>query len=135
MELTKCEISELLDMIQEEEDILARIVKESEAKTKKMREELRFRMTSIKQKELAGKLAIATIKQVKKAAVSDWDGVMKYVKDHDAFDILQRRISPAAAQARVDAGEVIDGLTIVPGDELMITKIKPKGTTPRKDLL
>lgn len=133
MELTKCDIKELLDMVQTEKDKLDALTKMYEDRIKKLRYELQLRMANLGQRELTGTKAKAVIKPVKNVTVSDWDDVQKYVKTHDAFDILQRRISPAAAQARVDAGEDIPGLLIVPADELMITKIKTKD--PKKELL
>lgn len=44
--------------------------------------------------------------------VEDWDVVMQFVNRYMAFDILQRRISPAQLQARIDAGAEIEGVTI-----------------------
>jgi Gp157 protein len=133
MELTKCDIHELLDLIQTEKDKLDALTKMYEDRIEKLRYELQLRMANLGQRELTGTKAKAVIKRVKNVAVSDWDDVQKYVKTHDAFDILQCRISPAAAQARIDAGEVIPGLTVAPGDKLMITKIKTKD--PKKELL
>lgn len=34
--------------------------------------------------------------------VEDWDSVVEYVKENDAFDLLERRVSKSAAQERGD---------------------------------
>lgn len=44
--------------------------------------------------------------------VKDWNVVMQFINRYMAFDILQRRISPAQLQARIDAGAEIEGVTI-----------------------
>lgn len=52
--------------------------------------------------------------------VEDWNVVMKFVADNNAFDILQRRISPAQLEARIKAGAKIDGITIEKTKSLQI---------------
>lgn len=56
--------------------------------------------------------------------VKNWDVVMKYVADNKAFDIIQRRISPAQLEARIKAGAVIDGVTIKKTTSFMIRSAK-----------
>lgn len=56
--------------------------------------------------------------------VKDWDVVMKYVTDNKAFDIIQRRISPAQLEARIKAGAVISGVTIEKTTSFMIRSAK-----------
>ena len=57
-----------------------------------------------------------------KVDVKDWNAVMEYVAKNDAFDILQKRISPAQLKARIDAGAVIAGVTITEGKKTLIIK-------------
>ncbi len=35
-------------------------------------------------------------------AVEDWDAVVGYVQEHDAYDLLEKRVSKTAAQERGD---------------------------------
>lgn len=58
--------------------------------------------------------------------VEDWNAVMEYVYANKAFDVLQRRISPAQLKARIDAGAVIAGITISDSKTLIIKGVKDK---------
>jgi hypothetical protein len=56
--------------------------------------------------------AVAFWRKETKVEVADWAWLQKYIKEEDAFDILQKRISPAALKRRVDAGAELEGVTI-----------------------
>lgn len=42
--------------------------------------------------------------------VEDWDQVYEYIKDHDAFHLLQRRLANAAYGEILDAGDAMPGV-------------------------
>lgn len=42
--------------------------------------------------------------------VDDWDAFYKFVHSHNAFDLLQRRVSSSAWRDRVEEGENIPGV-------------------------
>ena len=44
------------------------------------------------------------------ATVADWDKVFAYVKRHNAFDLIQKRINNAAARERWDDNKEIPGV-------------------------
>ena len=56
--------------------------------------------------------AVAFWRKETKVEVADWAWLQKYVREEGAFDILQKRISPAALKRRVDAGAELQGVTI-----------------------
>ena len=58
--------------------------------------------------------------------VEDWNAVMEYVSKNNAFDILQKRISPAQLEKRIEAGAKIVGVTITKGTTLIIKGAKDK---------
>jgi phage host-nuclease inhibitor protein Gam len=68
------------------------------------------------QHTLYGATHIAFYRKNNKVNVDDWAELHKYVVKKNAFDILQKRISPAALQKRIDTGDVIPGVTIVKGE-------------------
>lgn len=70
--------------------------------------------------------AIAYWQKNTKVDVKDWNAVMEYVAKNNAFDVLQKRISPAQMKARIDAGAVIAGVTISEGTTLIIKGVKDK---------
>ena len=64
--------------------------------------------------------AVAFWRKETKVEVTDWAWLQKYVREEDAFDILQRRISPAALKRRVDAGAELQGVTIREGKSFIV---------------
>jgi hypothetical protein len=64
--------------------------------------------------------AVAFWRKETKVEVADWAWLQKYVREEDAFDILQRRISPAALKRRVDAGAELQGVTIREGKSFIV---------------
>jgi hypothetical protein len=64
--------------------------------------------------------AVAFYRKETKVEVTDWAWLQKYIKEEDAFDILQKRISPAALKRRVDAGAELQGVTIREGKTFIV---------------
>jgi len=58
-----------------------------------------------------GRAASATLTETVVPKVEDWDGFYKYILENEAFHLLQRRVSSAAARETLEAGEVIDGMS------------------------
>lgn len=56
--------------------------------------------------------------------VKDWNAVMEFVRKNNAFDILQRRISPAQLSARLEAGAEIKGVTVTTSKSFQIRGTK-----------
>lgn len=48
----------------------------------------------------------------------DWRQIYDYIKENDAFELLQRRISSTAVAERWEAGDEIPGVTRVMVDDL-----------------
>jgi len=72
----------------------------------------------------SGKLA--NVRVVTKAVpqVKDYDKFYNYVKENEAFDLLQRRLSEAAIKARFEEGEKIPGIDFFNVVSVSITKAK-----------
>lgn len=66
------------------------------------------------------KTAVAFYRSNPKVDVEDWNVVMEYIAANGAFDILQRRISPAALETRINAGADIKGVKISKGKTLIV---------------
>lgn len=45
-------------------------------------------------------------------SVFDWDKLCAYVKRHNAFELLQKRVTQEAYKERVDAGKKVPGVEI-----------------------
>lgn len=60
------------------------------------------------------------------ANVADWDAVLTFIKNHEAFDMLEKRVSKTAVRAYMDeTGEVPPGITY--GSKVGINVRKPTG--------
>jgi hypothetical protein len=65
----------------------------------------------------SGKLATVSISEQDFANIKDYGKFIKYVKDNEAYDLFQRRVSISSFRERTDDGEKIPGIEI-------FTKIK-----------
>lgn len=60
------------------------------------------------------------------ANVADWDAVLTFIKNHDAFDMLEKRVSKTAVRSHMDeTGDVPPGITY--GTKLGINIRKASG--------
>lgn len=73
---------------------------------------------------LSTDMATAYWQSSTKVEVKDWTKVMEFVYKNKAFDILQKRISPAQLKSRFDAGAKIEGVTVIDGAKTFIIKGK-----------
>ena len=83
-------------------------------------EQLEALMTEEGEECLETGTAVAFWRKETKVEVADWAWLQKYIKEEDAFDILQKRISPAALKRRVDAGAELQGVTIREGKTFIV---------------
>lgn len=58
------------------------------------------------------------------ANVADWDAVLKYIRDNDAFDMLEKRVSKTAVRGYIDSTKAVPpGITY--GTKLEVNIRKP----------
>jgi hypothetical protein len=72
---------------------------------------------------VSGKLARATVTTKPVPTVKDWDKLYAYVKEHDAWELLQRRLNDTAVVERWERGEEIPGIDSFNVVNVSITKI------------
>ena len=85
---------------------------------------LRVGMKTLDKHTLYAPASIAYFRPQTKIEVADWDKVWAYILKTKAIDIIQRRISPAALEKRIDAGEKIDGVTVTEGEVFTVKGLK-----------
>lgn len=56
--------------------------------------------------------------------VKEWDKFYQYIKQNDAFDLLERRPGKLACKERWDAGEIVPGVEKFPVYKLSTSKVK-----------
>ena len=49
----------------------------------------------------------AFLKTTDYAQVADWDAVLEFIKDNDAFDLLEKRVSKTAVRAYIEADKSV----------------------------
>lgn len=69
-----------------------------------------------------GKVATAGVTRTTVPTVKDWDQLYAYIKEHDAFDMLQRRVSTSAYRERLYAEEPVPGVESFEVVKLSLTK-------------
>jgi len=55
----------------------------------------------------------------------NWERIYEYIKEHNAFELLQRRLSAPAIREHWDAGEKIPGIDKYPIEKLSVTNKSP----------
>lgn len=58
------------------------------------------------------------------ASVEDWDAVLKFVKDNDAFDIFEKRVSKTAVRGYIDSTKSVPS-GVLYGTRLEVNVRKP----------
>lgn len=71
-------------------------------------------------KSLGGTLGTLNWHRKNKPIVENWGALYAYIKQYDAFELLQRRIGEKAVEERWEDGIVIPGVTTFPVDDLTI---------------
>ena len=72
---------------------------------------------------VTGKLARVTVSNKSTPQVKDWDAFNAYVKKHNAFELLQRRLSVAAVEERLEAGVNLPGVEVFFYPHVSINKV------------
>ena len=62
------------------------------------------------------------IEKVPTATKEGWPKIWKYIKEHDAFDLLAKKLSGKAVKERWEAGEIIEGIETFDKPKLSLTK-------------
>ena len=70
-----------------------------------------------------GKAASAILTETVVPKVEDWDGFYQYIQENEAFHLLQRRVSTAAARETLEAGETISGVSTFTKRAISLRKI------------
>lgn len=72
-------------------------------------------------KALGGTKGIANYERKHKPNVTNWDQLYQYIKEHDAFELLQKRLGEAAVAERWEDNIVIPGVSTWPVDVITIS--------------
>ena len=71
---------------------------------------------------VGGKAFAVSLKITDEPTVTDWDKVYAFITEHDAFDLIQRRLSPPAVRLRWEDEITIPGVATFPVAKLSLSK-------------
>lgn len=72
---------------------------------------------------IAGKIARVQIKANPTPVVDDWDKFYAYVKRHNAFELLQRRLNETAVKERWEDKKQVPGVGVFQAKKVSCTKL------------
>lgn len=72
---------------------------------------------------VAGKTARVTVVSKEVPQVKDWPKFYAYVKKHDAFELLQRRLSKEAVEERLEEEKTIPGVEMFVTPTVSLNKV------------
>jgi acetyl-CoA carboxylase alpha subunit len=90
--------------------LMQRQVDRIQEQESKLKEELIRELQASKVSSIGGTLARVTIQEKIKPIAQDWAKVHAYMKENDAFDLMQRRLTEAAVKSRWEDGIIIPGV-------------------------
>lgn len=73
---------------------------------------------------VAGKVARATIVTKDEPDVQDWDATWEYIRKTKSYDLIQKRISPAAVKERWENNKVVPGIGHRTVKSVSLNKVK-----------
>ena len=113
--MTEPTIGELVDALHDKREEL-RDIQSEEKRVRKEKDEIELQIAEECKRlgvdQVRGELATATFKITKVPTVRDWDKVYRYIKQHAAFYLLERRVSVTAWREEVEArkGRALPGV-------------------------
>lgn len=71
---------------------------------------------------IGGKLGLVKMAETVEPIAMDWRQTWDYIREHDAFELLHKRLTVTAVKERWDAGEEVPGVGRVPKFSLSVSK-------------
>jgi len=99
-----------------------KIIKGMKTRELELRVHIKNMLDAVSLEMGAGKLATTSIQRSEEPTVVDWPAVYAFIKENDAFDILQRRLSPTAVKDRWDEEILVPGIDKFTTWDLSLTK-------------
>lgn len=125
MTLSTNELGAAIDMLyglREERLNLERRAKEMKSKEQDLRTEILACLDESGLAKATGHIATAGKKITIIPLVTDWDQVFGYIKEHDRFDLVQKRISVLAWRETLENNELVPGTESVEDIDITLTK-------------
>jgi len=115
-----------LYLLRAERLAVEKTVKEMKTRELALRVRIKGMLDAVSLESGAGKLATTSIQLSTEPTAKDWSAIYAYITANDAFDMLQRRLSPTAVKDRWDEGIIIPGIDKFDTWDLSLTKRSAK---------
>lgn len=120
-----CSVGTLIDrlyIMRESRKELEKEVDKMNEKEEELKRILEAELSKLGLQAAKGTLAGVSISFKETPTVFDWDKVYKYILEHDAFEILHKRLSTTAVLERFENADSIEGIKIERFQQLKLTK-------------
>jgi hypothetical protein len=120
-------VGELIDELFETRTLRLVLEKKAEALKKEEARLSDFLIGELKQQDttaMRGHQAMFSIKKVVVPSVLDWPKVFEFIKENDAFSLVQKRIGVQSWNEYNDSGLVVPGTEALELDKYSLTKSK-----------
>lgn len=95
-----------------------------EEKERNLKSKIMEDMATANLSAAGGQLLRVTLETEYQPTITDFNALSNYIKSHDAFELLHRRVNAAAVKERWEAGEQVDGVGKFPVPKLKTSAIK-----------
>lgn len=109
-ELGAC--ADLLYKLKAERLAMAKVLEAKEKEEKALKEHIIATLPKSKASGVAGKVARVTVTTKEIPQVEDWPKFYAYVKRHNRFDLMQRRVAEKAVNDMLEEGEKVPGIKV-----------------------
>lgn len=89
-----------------------------EEKEKQLKAQVIAKMKAAQATSMGGQKYGANFQKKDKPTAGDWQKLYAYIKENDAFDLLQKRLTETAVTARWEEGEEIPGIVKFPVEDV-----------------
>lgn len=96
----------------------AKKVEALEVEEKKLKAKVIAAMIDAKQTSTGGQRYGANYSRKEKPTAGDWSKIYAFIKENDAFDLLQKRLTEKAVELRWEDGITIPGVVKFPVDDI-----------------
>lgn len=121
--MVNSELSDLIDAYgakRQERLLVKQTMDKLEEQEKKLKAQVIQMMITAKASSHGGKKFGVNYKRKDKPTAGDWSKIYAWIKENDGFDILQRRLTESAVEARREDKIIIPGIMMFPVDDVTV---------------
>lgn len=116
-------LADQLHAIREVRLAVAKVADQLKAEETRLTEHIINTLDTEAEGGVVGKRYKAIVRRESIPIVEDWEAVYGYIKDNDAFDLLNKQVNRAAVRERWENEEAVPGLGSFQAKKLSLTKV------------